>query len=168
MFYYLESYLWIASQIYNIFIYRLKTIFLSVIFVKMLQRIQSIYMLSIFAINFLLIIWIGSNLTMSISENYFGYFRPYLNDYFFSEIIASVVFINIFLFRYQKMQLTILKIIVLLLIFGLFNFFDERSIIQSLSDLGLIYFIISFILIYLSYKAISKDKSIIDSYNRLR
>ena len=134
----------------------------------MLQRIQSLYMLSIFAINFLLIICIDSNPTMSISENYFGYLRPYLNDYFFSEIIASIVFINIFLFRYQKMQLTILKIIGLLLIFGLFNFFDERSIIQSLTDLGIIYFIISFILIYLSHKAISKDKSIIDSYNRLR
>ena len=134
----------------------------------MLQRIQSLYMLSIFVINFLLIIWIDSNPTMSIPENYFGYFRPYLNEYFFSEIIAIVVLINIFLFRYQKMQLTILKIIGLLLIFGLFNFFDERSIIQSLTDLGLFYFIISSILIYLSHKAISKDKSIIDSSNRLR
>ena len=134
----------------------------------MLQRIQSLYMLSILAINFLLIIWIDTDSTTSITENYFGYFRPYLNDYFFSEIVASVVFINIFMFRYQKMQLTILKIIGLLLIFGLFNFFDERSIIQSLTDLGIIYFIISFILLYLSHMAISKDKSIIDSSNRLR
>ena len=134
----------------------------------MLQRIQSLYMLSIFLINFLLIIWIDSNPTMSITENYFGYFRPYLNEYFFSEIIAIVVLINIFLFRYQKMQLIILKIIGLLLIFGLFNFFDERLIIQSLTDLGLFYFIISSILIYLSHKAISKDKSIIDSSKRLR
>ncbi len=134
----------------------------------MLQRIQSLYMLSILAINFLLIIWIDTDSTTSITENYFGYFRPYLNDYFFSEIVASVVFINIFMFRYQKMQLTILKIIGLVLIFGLFNFFDERSIIQSLTDLGIIYFIISFILLYLSHMAISKDKSIIDSSNRLR
>ncbi len=134
----------------------------------MLQRIQSVYMLSIFAINFLLIIWVDSNSTMSIPENYFGYFRPYLNDYFFSEIIATVVLINIFLFRYQKMQLTILKIIGLLLIFGLFNFFDERLIIQSLTDFGLTYFMFSFILIYLSHKAINNDKSIIDSSNRLR
>ena len=168
MFCYLESYLRIAIQIYNIFIYRLKTIFLSVILVKMLQRIQSLYMLSILGINFLLIVWIDTDPTMSITENYFGYFRPYLNEYFFSEIVASVVFINIFMFRYQKMQLIILKIIGLVLIFGLFNFFDERSIIQSLTDLGLIYFIISFILIYLSHKAISNDKSIIDSSNRLR
>ena len=134
----------------------------------MIQRVQSIYMLIIFAINFFLIFLIDSNPSMSILESYFGYFRPYLLEYYFSEIISSVILLNIFLFRYQKIQLLILKIIGLIMIFGLFNFFDERSLIQSLTDLGLIYFIISFILIYLSHRAISKDKSIIDSSNRLR
>lgn len=125
-------------------------------------------MLLIFAINFFLIFSIDTNPSMSISESYFGYFRPYLVEYYFSEIISSLIVLNIFLFRYQKIQLLILKIVVLIMIFGLFNFFDERSLIQSLTDLGLIYFIISFILIYLSHRAISKDKSIIDSSNRLR
>ena len=134
----------------------------------MIQRVQSIYMLIIFAINFFLIFSIDSNASMSISESYFGYFRPYLVEYYFSEIISSLIVLNIFLFRYQKIQLLILKIVVLIMIFGLFNFFDERSLIQSLTDLGLTYFIISFILIYLSHRAISKDKSIIDSSNRLR
>ena len=134
----------------------------------MIQRIQSLYMLLIFAINFFLIFSIDTNPSMSISESYFGYFRPYLVEYYFSEIISSLIVLNIFLFRYQKIQLLILKIVVLIMIFGLFNFFDERSLIQSLTDLGLIYFIISFILIYLSHRAISKDKSIIDSSNRLR
>ena len=134
----------------------------------MIQRIQSLYMLLIFAINFFLIFSIDSNASMSISESYFGYFRPYLVEYYFSEIISSLIVLNIFLFRYQKIQLLILKIIVLIMFFGLFNFFDERSLIQSLTDLGLTYFIISFILIYLSHRAISKDKSIIDSSNRLR
>lgn len=134
----------------------------------MIQRIQSLYMLLIFAINFFLIFSIDSNPSMSISESYFGYFRPYLFEYYFSEIISSLIVLNIFLFRYQKIQLLILKIVVLIMIFGLFNFFDERSLIQSLTDLGLTYFIISFILIYLSHRAISKDKSIIDSSNRLR
>ena len=134
----------------------------------MIQRIQSLYMLIIFAINFFLIFSIDSNPSMSISESYFGYFRPYLVEYYFSEIISSLIVLNIFLFRYQKIQLLILKIVVLIMIFGLFNFFDERSLIQSLTDLGLTYFIISFILIYLSHRAISKDKSIIDSSNRLR
>lgn len=134
----------------------------------MIQRIQSLYMLLIFAINFFLIFSIDSSPSMSISESYFGYFRPYLVEYYFSEIISSLIVLNIFLFRYQKIQLLILKIVVLIMIFGLFNFFDERSLIQSLTDLGLTYFIISFILIYLSHRAISKDKSIIDSSNRLR
>ena len=125
-------------------------------------------MLLIFAINFFLIFSIDSNPSMSISESYFGYFRPYLVEYYFSEIISSLLVLNIFLFRYQKIQLLILKIVILIMIFGLFNFFDERSLIQSLTDLGLTYFIISFILIYLSHRAISKDKSIIDSSNRLR
>jgi len=133
-----------------------------------IQRIQSFYMLIIFAINFYLIFSIDSNPSMSISESYFGYFRPYFVEYYFSEIISSLLILNIFLFRYQKIQLLILKIIVLIMFFGLFNFFDERSLIQSLTDLGLTYFIISFILIYLSHRAISKDKSIIDSSNRLR
>ena len=134
----------------------------------MIQRVQSIYMLIICVINFILIISIGSNPTMSISESYFGYFRQYLDEYYFSEIISSLILLNIFLFKYQKIQLLILKIIALIMIFGLFNFFYERTLIQSLKDLGLTYFIISIILIYLSHRAISKDKSIIDSSNRLR
>tara|TARA_B100000925_G_scaffold129466_1_gene96956 strand:- start:223 stop:600 length:378 start_codon:yes stop_codon:yes gene_type:complete len=125
-------------------------------------------MLIIFVINFILVFSIDSNPSMSISESYFGYFRQYLVQYYFSEIISSLIALNIFLFKYQKIQLLVLKIIVLIMIFGLFNFFDERSMIQSLTDLGLTYFIISFILIYLSHRAISKDKSIIDSSNRLR
>ena len=134
----------------------------------MIQRIQSLYMLLIFAINFFLIFSIDSNPSISISESYFGYFRSLLLECYFSEIISSLILLNIFLFKYQKIQLLILKIIGLIMIFGLFNFFDERSLIQSLTDLGLIYFIISFILIYLSHMAIIKDKSIIDSSNRLR
>ena len=134
----------------------------------MIQRVQSIYMLIIFVINFILIFSIDSDPSMSISESYFGYFRPYLVEYYFSEILSFLIVLNIFLFKYQKIQLLVLKIIVLIMIFGLFNFFDERSLIQSLTDLGLTYFIISFILIYLSHRAISNDKSIIDSSNRLR
>ena len=134
----------------------------------MIQRVQSIYMLIIFVINFILIFSIDSDPSMSISESYFGYFRQYLVQYYFSEIISFLILLNIFLFKYQKIQLLVLKIIVLIMIFGLFNFFDERSMIQSLTDLGLTYFIISFILVYLSHRAISNDKSIIDSSNRLR
>ena len=55
------------------------------------------------------------------------------------------------------------------MIFGLFNFFDERSLIQSLTDLGLIYFIISFIFLFIYHTwQFIKDKSIDSSKNRLR
>ena len=114
----------------------------------------------IFAINFFLIFSIEISHSISISENFF------LN--YLHEIIASLMLLNITLFRHQKIQLIILKVVGIILVFGFFNFFDDGSIIQSLTDLGLSYFIISLILVYLSHAAISKDKSIIDSSKRLR
>jgi len=112
----------------------------------MIQRIQSVYMFLILVINFILIISIDSNPEMSLSDSYFGYYRPYIEDYFFSEIISIVILVNIFLFKYSKIQLFNLKLIGLLMVFGVFNFFDERALSVSFQDLGLIYFISSFVL----------------------
>ncbi|MBT7623100.1 MAG: DUF4293 family protein [Flavobacteriaceae bacterium] len=134
----------------------------------MIQRIQSVYMFLILVINFILIISIDSNPEMSLPDSYFGYYRPYIEDYFFSEIISIVILVNIFLFKYSKIQLFNLKLIGLLMVFGVFNFFDERALSVSFQDLGLIYFISSFVLIGLSHKAINKDQAIINSSNRLR
>lgn len=119
-------------------------------------------------INIILIVTIDSDSLISIPESYFGYFRIYLTDYFFSEIISLIVMINIFLFKYSEIQINILRILVLILMFGFFNFIDERSFLISFQDLGLIYFLISFILIMLSSKSIKKDQAIINSSNRLR
>lgn len=119
-------------------------------------------------INIILIVTIDSDPLISIPESYFGYFRIYLTDYFFSEIISLIVMINIFLFKYSEIQINILRILVLILMFGFFNFIDERSFLISFQDLGLIYFLISFILIMLSSKSIKKDQAIINSSNRLR
>ena len=119
-------------------------------------------------INIILIVTIDSDPLISIPESYFGYFRIYLTDYFFSEIISLIVLINIFLFKYSEIQINILRILVLILMFGFFNFIDERSFLISFQDLGLIYFLISFILIMLSSKSIKKDQAIINSSNRLR
>ena len=83
-------------------------------------------------------------------------------------IISIVILVNIFLFKYSKIQLFNLKLIGLLMVFGVFNFFDERALSVSFQDLGLIYFICSFVLIGLSHKAINKDQAIINSSNRLR
>ena len=119
-------------------------------------------------INIILMISIDSAPPSSISESYFGYYRIYITDYFFSEIISFIVLINLFLFKHSKVQIIILRILFLTMIFGLINLFDERSLETSLSDLGLIYFIISFVLIIMSIRSIKKDQAIISSSNRLR
>ncbi len=51
--------------------------------INMIQRIQSLYMFLLLLLNIVVIISIDSNLSVSIPESYFGYFRSYLNDYFF-------------------------------------------------------------------------------------
>ena len=119
-------------------------------------------------INIILMISIDSDPPSSIPESYFGYYRIYITDYFFSEIISFIVLINIFLFKHSKVQIIILRILFLTMIFGLINLFDERSLETSLSDPGLIYFIISFVLIIMSIRSIKKDQAIISSSNRLR
>jgi len=134
----------------------------------MIQRIQSIYMFLLALINIILIITIDSDLSMSVPESYFGYFRIYLTDYFFSEIISLIVLINILLFKYSQIQTNILRTLALILMFGFFNFVDERSFLISFQDPGLIYFLISFIFIILSIRSIKKDQAIINSSNRLR
>ena len=63
----------------------------------MIQRIQSLYMLLLFVLNVIVVISIDSDPSFSLAESYFGFFRPYLNDYFYSEILALTVIINIFL-----------------------------------------------------------------------
>lgn len=134
----------------------------------MIQRVQSIYMFLLALINIILIVTIDSDPLISIPESYFGYFRIYLTDYFFSEIISLIVLINILLFKYSQTQTNILRTLALILMFGFFNFIDERSFLISFQDPGLIYFLISFILIMLSSKSIKKDQAIINSSNRLR
>ena len=134
----------------------------------MIQRIQSLYMFLLFLLNVLIIIIIDSDPTQSINESSFGYFRIYINDYFFSEISAILILINIFLFKKPNFQINILRILFLTLVFGLFNLFDERSLGASIKDPGLIYFIISFVLTFMSIRSIKKDQAIISSTNRLR
>lgn len=125
-------------------------------------------MLLLIVINFLIIISIDSTKEFSLPENYFGNFRQYINDYFFSELFILIVLINIFLFKYLKIQLIILKLLFIPLFFGILNFFDERSIISSFKDPCLIYFFLSFFLIFITISSIKKDKSKINSLDRIR
>ncbi len=134
----------------------------------MIQRIQSVYMFFLVLINFLIFISIDSNPEMSLTESWFGSFRLYVNNYFFSEILAFLILINIFLFKKPNVQINILRFSFLALVFGLLNLFDERSFAESFKDPGLIYFLLSFLLIFMSIRSIKKDQRIIKSSNRLR
>ena len=134
----------------------------------MLQRVQSLYMFLMFLLNIIIVISLDSDPTASLPDSYFGYFRPYVENYFFAEISAMIILINIFLFKKPYFQINILGCLSLTLIFGLINLFDERSLEISIRDPGLIYFLISFFLIFMSISSIKKDQAIISSSNRLR
>ncbi|MDC0924443.1 DUF4293 family protein [Flavobacteriaceae bacterium] len=134
----------------------------------MLQRVQSLYMFLMFLLNIIIVISLDSDPTASLPDSYFGYFRPYVENYFFAEISAMIILINIFLFKKPSYQINILRFLSLTLVFGLINLFDERSLKISIIDPGLIYFLISFFLIFISISSIKKDQAIISSSNRLR
>ena len=134
----------------------------------MIQRVQSVYIFLLILINLIIVVSIDSNPNMSLPESYFGFFRPYINDYFFSEIVSVLLFVVIFLYKKPNIQINLLRFLTLTLIFGVLNLFDERSIEKSITDPALIYFLVSFFLISLSIRSIKKDLKIISSSNRLR
>ena len=134
----------------------------------MIQRVQSVYIFLLILINLIIVVSIDSNPNISLPESYFGFFRPYINDYFFSEIVSVLLFVIIFLFKKPNIQINLLRFLTLSLIFGVLNLFDERSIEKSITDPALIYFLVSFFLISLSIRSIKKDLKIISSSNRLR
>jgi hypothetical protein len=134
----------------------------------MIQRIQTLYMLLLILVNIFIVISIDSNPEMSLPESHFGFFRPYINDYFFSEVFCILLLVIIFLFNKPKIQINFLRVLFLSLIFGLLNLFDERSFEKSITDPALIYFLVSFIFIVLSVRSIKKDLKIISSSNRIR
>ena len=134
----------------------------------MIQRVQSVYIFLLILINLIIVASIDSSPNMSLPESYFGFFRPYINDYFFSEIVSVLLFVIIFLYKKPNIQINLLRFLTLSLIFGVLNLFDERSIEKSITDPALIYFLVSFFLISLSIRSIKKDLKIISSSNRLR
>ena len=134
----------------------------------MIQRIQTLYMVLLILVNMFIVISIDSNPEMSLPESHFGFFRHYINDYFFSEVFCILLLVIIFLFNKPKIQINFLRVLFLSLIFGLLNLFDERSFEKSITDPALIYFLVSFFLILMSITSIKKDQAIISSSNRLR
>lgn len=134
----------------------------------MIQRIQSLYMLLLVLINIVLIIVVNVDSSNSLIEPYFRYFKIYFTNYFFLEILLILYFINIFLFKYSKIQLNLLRFIVILLVFGIIILFIQIPILDSLKNLVFLYFIISLFLIFMTLKSIKKDLAIIKSSTRLR
>ena len=132
----------------------------------MIQRIQSIYMLLLLFINITLAISTYSKSFILVS--YLGNFSHYVYNFYFFEILSLFFLINICLFKYTKVQLYVLRFISLVLFFGIINLFYEKSFIDSFKDPGLLYFITSFILIFMALKSIRKDQEILNSSNRLR
>lgn len=72
----------------------------------MIKSIQSVYIFLLVTVNLFVIISIDSNPEMSLPESYFGFYRPYINDYFFSEIVSVLLIINIFCLRDQIFKST--------------------------------------------------------------
>ena len=54
----------------------------------MIQRIQTIYMLLLILVNIIVIISIDDNPEILLTETYFGFFRPYVTDYFFLKFVV--------------------------------------------------------------------------------
>ena len=102
----------------------------------MIQRIQTVYMVLLILINMFIVISIDSNPEMSLPESHFGFFRPYINDYFFSEFFCIFLLFIIFFFKKPKIQINFLRVLFVSLIFGLLNFFDERSFEKSITDIS--------------------------------
>ena len=46
----------------------------------MIQRIQSLYMFLMFLLNIIIVISLDSDPASSLSDSYFGYFRPYVEQ----------------------------------------------------------------------------------------
>lgn len=134
----------------------------------MIQRIQNLYMLLLVLINIVLIIVVNVDSSNSLIEPYFRYFKIYFTNYFFLEILSILYFINILLFKYSKIQLNLLRFIVVLLVFGIIILFVQIPILDSLKNLVFLYFIISLFLIFMTLKSIKKDLAIIKSSTRLR
>ena len=123
-------------------------------------------MLLLMLINIVLAISI--NFESYILGSHFGYFSHYIYNFYFFEILSLFFLTNIFLFKQTKIQLNILRFINLVLIFGIINLSYQRSFIDSFKDPGLLYFIMSFVLIFMATKSIKKDEEILNSSNRLR
>lgn len=134
----------------------------------MLQRIQTIYLLFIFLIQFSGLIFLPdrllySGLSVDVNQSYI---------LLTSNILLIVIpFLNIFLYRNRKMQFILnrlLSLIALIVIInqciGLFST-DRYEINQIMISFT---YILTVIFLYLANKSIKRDEDLVNSANRLR
>lgn len=134
----------------------------------MLQRIQTIYLLFIFLIQFSGLIFLPdrllySGLSVDVNQSYI---------LLTSNILLIVIpFLNIFLYRNRKMQFILNRLLSLIALgviinqcIGLFST-DRYEINQILISFT---YILTVIFLYLANKSIKRDEDLVNSANRLR
>ena len=148
------------------------------IFYRMIQRVQSIYLLAATILSGGLIFWL--NLWVDEKQNDF-----FVMDSFHSEntllIVMAVLFIVSALltinaiFQYKKRQLQFvlgrLTILINFIIIGILVYFSQNlsgEITVSEKGIGLIIPILTIVLVALANKAIKKDEELVKSVDRLR
>ena len=134
----------------------------------MLQRIQTIYLLFIFLIQFSGLIFLPdrllySGLSVDVNQSYI---------LLTSNILLIVIpFLNIFLYRNRKMQFILNRLLSLIALGVIINQFiglfstDRYEINQILISFT---YILTVIFLYLANKSIKRDEDLVNSANRLR
>ena len=131
----------------------------------MIQRIHTIYLFLLTLINLVLsLVDIEKNSFINLKFLNFN-----INDFYFFEIVTLSFFLNIMLYKNLRIQLNFLRILSLLLLILFFSSVAQfGGKYNSLTVYEILYFLISFLLIYLSLKSIKKDQKIISATNRIR
>lgn len=144
----------------------------------MVQRIQSLYLLTTSLISGVLILFLklwttvdGSNFFLLDTFKTNSYLLKTSAVLFF--VVAVLAFYAIFLFKNRKMQFVIGRIIILINFFlvGVFVYFSQNlsgEIQISEKGIGLLIPIITILLAVLANKAVKKDEELVKSVDRLR
>lgn len=137
----------------------------------MIQRIQSIYLLlaavAVVVFNF---VALGIDETPEPDVVVFG--KNMLALFIPSLVIACISFITIFLFSNRKLQMSITRInlFLVLVLIGLtiyFLFVDQANAVES-PGMGLILPIFTFLFSFIALKKIGADEKLVRSIDRLR
>ena len=139
----------------------------------MIQRIQSLYLLTATLLQTLLFVLPFATAEKAAEGPFMdGDFDLYDNILLLSILIASAAFsfICIFLYKNRKLQMNVsLGIIVLSIILtGLAAYFSFGTAVAASFGIGLFIPIIAILFSFLAYRGIKSDEDLVKSSNRLR